>query len=91
MSILFYKSNKTFLNYSIIYKEENIMKHIFQFIGAVVTAIIGLLILIPVILTIIGVAVPVVLSIIGIALFVVLHCPLSACVGLHWAVSAFVS
>ena len=32
------------------------MKQIFQFIGAVVTAIIGLLILIPVILTIIGVA-----------------------------------
>ncbi|WP_223317013.1 hypothetical protein [Leuconostoc mesenteroides] len=48
------------------------MKQIFQFIGAVVTAIIGLLILIPVILTIIGVAVPVVLSIIGIALFVAL-------------------
>lgn len=48
------------------------MKQIFQFIGAVVTTIIGLLILIPVILTIIGVAVPIVLSIIGIAFFVAL-------------------
>ncbi|MGO0154029.1 hypothetical protein FGL74_02095 [Leuconostoc koreense] len=48
------------------------MKQIFQLIGAVVTVIIGLLIFIPIILTIIGVAVPVVLSIIGIAFFVVL-------------------
>lgn len=44
------------------------MKKLFQFIGAVVTIIVVLLILIPILLVVIGVAVPVVLSIIGIAL-----------------------
>ncbi|MFT8714710.1 MULTISPECIES: hypothetical protein [Leuconostoc] len=44
------------------------MKKLFQFIGAIVTIIVVLLILIPILLVVIGVAVPVVLSIIGIAL-----------------------
>ncbi|GMA70480.1 hypothetical protein GCM10025879_17260 [Leuconostoc litchii] len=48
------------------------MKKIFQFIGVLVSTIIALLILIPILLTIVGVAVPVVLSILGVALFFVL-------------------
>ncbi|WP_220738925.1 hypothetical protein [Leuconostoc miyukkimchii] len=48
------------------------MKKIFEFIGAIFTAIIGLLILIPILLTIIGVAVPVILSIIAVVLLVLL-------------------
>ena len=50
------------------------MKKMFQFIGVLVTALIGLFIFIPILLTIIGVAVPLIFSIIAILFLVILVC-----------------
>ncbi|CAM3076188.1 hypothetical protein [Leuconostoc rapi] len=50
------------------------MKKMVQFIGALVTTLIGLFIFIPILLTIIGVAVPLIFSIIAILCLVILVC-----------------